>query len=64
MEKSQNESNPFWTIKNHERIFHMLAGGGGNQHMENSICFVIFIFESFPYEDGKRFEISQKSKPF
>ena len=24
-------------------------GGGGNQHMENSICFVVFIFESFPY---------------
>ena len=23
-------------------------GGGGNQHMENSICFVVFIFESFP----------------
>ena len=26
----------------------MLAGGGVNQHMENSICFVVFIFESFP----------------
>ena len=26
----------------------MLVGGGGNQHMENSICFVVFIFESFP----------------
>ena len=24
-------------------------GGGVNQHMENSICFVVFIFESFPY---------------
>ena len=23
-------------------------GGGVNQHMENSICFVVFIFESFP----------------
>ena len=23
--------------------------GGVNQHMENSICFVVFIFESFPY---------------
>ena len=27
----------------------MLVGGGVNQHMENSICFVVFIFESFPY---------------
>ena len=32
----------------------MLVGGVGgcggvNQHMENSICFVVFIFESFPY---------------
>ena len=26
----------------------MLGGGGVNQHMENSICFVVFIFESFP----------------
>ena len=26
----------------------MLVGGGVNQHMENSICFVVFIFESFP----------------
>ena len=34
--------------ENHERIFHMLVGGGVNQHMENSICFVVFIFESFP----------------
>ena len=24
------------------------VGGGVNQHMENSICFVVFIFESFP----------------
>ena len=24
-------------------------GGRVNQHMENSICFVVFIFESFPY---------------
>ena len=23
--------------------------GGVNQHMENSICFVVLIFESFPY---------------
>ena len=23
-------------------------GRGVNQHMENSICFVVFIFESFP----------------
>ena len=27
----------------------MLVGGRGvNKHMENSICFVVFIFESFP----------------
>ena len=24
------------------------VGGGVNPHMENSICFVVFIFESFP----------------
>ena len=27
----------------------MLGGGGVNQHMENSICFVVFLNESFPY---------------
>ena len=26
----------------------MLGGGGVNQHMENSICFVVFLNESFP----------------
>ena len=26
-----------------------MLGGGVNQHMENSICFVIFLNESFPY---------------
>ena len=26
----------------------MLGGGGGNQHMENSICFIVFLNESFP----------------
>ena len=25
-----------------------MLGGGVNQHMENSICFVIFLNESFP----------------
>ena len=33
--------------KNHERIFHMLVGGGGvNQHLENSICFVVFFLKA------------------
>ena len=34
----------------------MLAGGGVNQHMENSICFVVFIFESFPYQTFQSIE--------
>ena len=30
------------------QIFHMLGeGGGGNQHMENSICSLQILFESF-----------------
>ena len=32
----------------------MLGGGGGvNQHMENSICFLQILFESFPYWNDK-----------
>ena len=39
-------------------------GGGGNQQMENSICFVVFIFESFPYVQlEKRGHWSQETEP-
>ena len=38
----------FLDNKNNGNIFHMLGGWGVNPHMENSICFVVFIFESFP----------------
>ena len=49
--RGKNENVLEWP-KNHFKdikklqIFHML--GGVNQHMENSICFVQIIFESFP----------------
>ena len=29
-------------------FFPYVGGGGENQHMENSICLTVFIFESFP----------------
>ena len=38
----------FLDNKKSRKIFHMLGGGMVNPHMENSICFVVFIFESFP----------------
>ena len=39
----------FLDNKKSRKIF-PYVGGGGNQHMENSICFVVFIFESFPFK--------------
>ena len=29
-------------------FFSICWGGGVNEHMENSICLTVFIFESFP----------------
>ena len=36
--------NHFKDVKKKLQIFHML-GGGVNQHMENSICFLQILFE-------------------
>ena len=39
----------FLDIKKSRKNFPYVGKGGGvNQHMENSIWFVVFIFESFP----------------
>jgi len=39
----------FLDNKKSQKNFPYVGRGGVNQHMENSICFVVFIFESFPY---------------
>ena len=48
-EKSQNESEIIFRQLKITIDFPYVGRGGVNQHMENSICFVVFIFESFPY---------------
>ena len=40
--------------------FPYVGRGGVNQHMENSICFVVFIFESFPNDVGAKFRYEFK----
>ena len=42
-------SEKHFKTKKNNGFFHMFRGGGlFNQHMENSICLTVFIFESFP----------------
>ena len=40
----------------------MLLGGGVNQHMENSICFAVFLNESFPKYDNNAKKIIEYVK--
>ena len=42
--------NHFKNVKKVADFPYVRGGGGGfNQHMENSICFLQILFESFPY---------------
>ena len=55
--KGKNKNVLEWP-KNHFKDVNKVAdfpyvrGGGVNQHMENSVCFLHIIFESFPYIGG------------
>ena len=40
--------NHFNDVKKVADFPYVKGGRGVNQHIENSICFVVFIFESFP----------------
>ena len=42
----------FLDNKKSRKNFPYVGRGGVNQHMENSICFVVFIFESFPKQNN------------
>ena len=50
----------FLDNKKSRKNFPYVGRGGVNQHMENSICFVVFFFETFP----NLFDLNQPTEMF